>query len=83
VLQELWAYSPLVTKGSYLVVFDTTIADTPDGFFAGRPWDRNNNPKTAVHSFLRSTDRFEIDRSICDKLMITVARDGYLKCVRD
>jgi cephalosporin hydroxylase len=83
VLQELRAYSPLVTKGSYLVVFDTTIADTPEGFFSDRPWDRDNNPKTAVHSFLRSTDRFEIDRSVCDKLMITVARDGYLKCVRD
>jgi cephalosporin hydroxylase len=83
VLQELWVYSPLVTKGSYLVAFDTTIADTPDGFFSDKPWDRNNNPKTAVHSFLRATDRFEIDRSICDKLMITVARDGYLRCVRD
>jgi cephalosporin hydroxylase len=83
VLHELWAYSPLVTKGSYLVAFDTTIADTPEGFFSDRPWDRTNNPKTAVHSFLRSTDRFEIDRSICDKLMITVARDGYLRCVRD
>lgn len=83
VLQELWAYSPLVTKGSYLVAFDTTIGDTPDGFFSDRPWDRTNNPKTAVHSFLRSTDRFEIDRSVCDKLMITVARDGYLRCVRD
>jgi cephalosporin hydroxylase len=83
VLQELWAYSPLVTKGSYLVVFDTTIADTPDGFFPDRAWDRHNNPKTAVHSFLRATDRFEIDRSICGKLLITVARDGYLRCVRD
>jgi cephalosporin hydroxylase len=83
VLAELQAYGPLVSKGSYLVVFDTSIADAPEGFFAGKPWDRNDNPMTAVHAYLAGTDRFEIDRSISDKLLVTVARDGYLRCVRD
>ena len=83
VLRELELYSPLVTCGSYLVVFDTIIEDMPEGFFPDRPWDKGNSPKTAVHEFLKTTDRFEIDEDIPNKLLITVAPDGYLKCVKD
>jgi cephalosporin hydroxylase len=83
VLAELQAYAPLVSKGSYLVVFDTSIADAPEGFFAGKPWSRTDNPMTAVHAYLATTKRFEIDRAISDKLLVTVARDGYLRCVAD
>jgi cephalosporin hydroxylase len=83
VLKEMNLYSPLVTKGSYLVVFDTVIEDMPKGFFADRPWDKGNNPKTAVREFLRSNDRFVIDKEIENKLLITAAPDGYLKCIKD
>lgn len=83
VLQELNLYSPLVTKGSYLVVFDTIIEDMPGEFFSDRPWGQSNNPKTAVRLFLQTNDRFVIDKSIQDKLLITVAPDGYLICVKD
>lgn len=83
VLKELELYSPLVTKGSYLVVFDTVIEDLPDDFFPDRPWGKGNNPKTAVHEFLRKTQGFEIDRTIQHKLLITVAPDGYLKRIAD
>ncbi|MCJ7655236.1 MAG: cephalosporin hydroxylase family protein [Dehalococcoidia bacterium] len=83
VLKELQLYSPLVTKGSYLVVFDTIIEDMPEGYFADRPWDRGNNPKTAVWEFLKANHRFIIDESIVNKLLITTAADGYLKCVED
>jgi len=83
VLRELQLYSPLVTKGSYLVVFDTIIEDMPEDFFLDRPWGKGNNPKTAVWDFLKSNDRFEIDKEIENKLLITVAPDGYLKCVSD
>ena len=82
VLKELQLYSPLVTKGSYLVVFDTVIEDMPENFFPDRPWGKGNNPKTAVWEFLKTNNRFEIDKSIENKLLITVAPDGYLKCVR-
>ena len=82
VLKELQLYSPLVTKGSYLVVFDTIIEDMPDDFFPDRPWGKGNNPKTAVWEFLKTNDRFEIDKSIENKLLITVAPDGWLKRVR-
>jgi len=83
VLTELRCYSALVTKGCYLVVLDTIIEDLPEGQFADRPWSRGNNPKTAVHEFLRTTDRFEIDRKYPEKLMITVAPDGFLHCTKD
>jgi len=83
VLQELELYSPLVGRNSYLVVLDTVIEDMPEEMFSERPWGKGNNPKTAVWEFLRANDRFEIDRDIEAKLLITVAPDGYLKCVKD
>ena len=83
VLKELELYSPLVTKGSYLVVFDTILEDMPKGFYSDRPWDKGNNPKTAVTEFLKTSNRFEIDKYIDSKLIITVNPDGYLKCIKD
>lgn len=83
VLEELKAYESLVKKGGYIVVFDTIVADLPNEFFQDRPWDNKNNPKSAVKEFLESNDRFEIDYNFENKLLITVAPQGYLKCVRD
>lgn len=83
VLRELELYAPLVTRGCYLVVFDTVIEDLPADFFPDRPWGKGNNPKTAVHEYLRGTDRFRIDKDLEAKLLITVAPDGYLECVKD
>ena len=82
VLEELHAYAPLTSKGSYCVVFDTIIEDMPKDSFPNRPWGKNNNPKTAVWKFLKENSDFEIDKSIQNKLMITVAPDGYLKKVK-
>lgn len=82
VLAELKAYAPLASLGSYCVVFDTVIEDVPDQLPGLRPWGKGNNPKTAVHEFLRNDDRFEIDRDIQTKIQITVAPDGYLRRVR-
>ncbi len=83
VLKELQLYSTLVKKGSYIVVFDTAIEDLPKGFFRDRPWGKGNNPKTAVWEFLKTNDRFIIDKEIENKLLITVAPDGYLRCIKD
>lgn len=79
VLDELNAYADLVTPGSYCVVFDTIVEDMPAGSYPDRPWDIGDNPKTAVHAFLPQHPEFSIDRSIQDKLLLTVAPDGYLK----
>jgi cephalosporin hydroxylase len=82
VLKELHLYSPLVTKGSYLVVFDTIIEDMPEDFFPDRPWGKGNNPKTAVWEFLKTNNRFIVDKEIENKLLITVVPNGYLKRIR-
>ena len=82
VLAELDGYGPLTSVGSYCVVFDTIIEDLPAGTFPDRAWDRGNNPKTAVHAWIKSHPEFEIDQAIHNKLMITVAPDGFLRRVR-
>jgi len=83
VLKEMHLYSPLVSKGSYLIVLDTIIEDMPKNASQDRPWSKGNNPKTAVDEFLKNNDRFKIDKNIENKLLITVAPNGYLKCVKD
>lgn len=79
VLAELEAYAPLTSVGSYCVVFDTVIEDMPAGSFPNRPWDKGNNPKTAVRGYLERHPEFEIDRHMDHKLLISVAPNGYLK----
>lgn len=86
VLDELRAYSPLVSSGSYIVVFDTLIEDMEENTYPDRPWGKSNNPMTAVRQFLdelkREGDekmRFEIDTEIDASLMISVAKNGYLR----
>ncbi|MEK4734117.1 cephalosporin hydroxylase family protein [Paenibacillus sp. FSL L8-0641] len=83
VLRELEVYSPFVTKESYLVVLDTIVEDMPDHFFGNRPWKKGNSPKSAVRQFLQENKRFTVDASIENKLLITVAPGGYLKCISD
>jgi len=81
VFAELNAYADLVTVGSYCIVFDTVVEDLPAGSFPDRAWDVGNNPKTAVHEWLKIHPEFEIDKDIDNKLLISVAPDGYLKRV--
>jgi cephalosporin hydroxylase len=83
VLAELRLYSPLVTSGGYLIVLDTIVEDLPKSLFTDRPWGPGDNPKTAVRAFLRESDRFVVDANIHNKLQITVAPDGWLRCVKD
>lgn len=82
VLRELELYSPLVALGSYIIVFDTVIELMREDAFSGRPWGAGNNAGTAVAAFLATTDRFEADDMITNKLVISVAPGGYLRCVR-
>jgi cephalosporin hydroxylase len=79
VLAELKAYAPLTSKGSYCIVFDTLIEDMLEDAYPDRPWGKGDNPKTAVWEYLKTHPEFEIDKTIQNKLLITVAPDGYLK----
>lgn len=81
VLQELQYYSPLVSAGSYLVVFDTIIEAMPKDTFLDRPWNVGDNPKTAIDAFLKENKMFLIDNEIDNQLMISAAKGGYLKRV--
>lgn len=82
VLAELEAYAPLTSVGSYCVVFDTIVEDMPAEMFPNRPWGPGDNPKTAVWEYLKTHSEFEIDKSIQNKLLITVAPDGFLKRIK-
>ncbi|MCZ7660901.1 MAG: cephalosporin hydroxylase family protein [Xanthobacteraceae bacterium] len=81
VAAELRLYSPLVTKGSYLIVCDTVVDDMPADCFPDRPWGPGDSPKTAVREFLKSTERFQIDEEYENKLLLTVCPEGYLECI--
>ncbi len=81
VAQELRHYAPLVTNGSYLIVFDTVVDDMPADAFPNRPWGPGNNPKTAVREFLGNSKDFAVDVELESKLLITVAPGGYLRRV--
>jgi cephalosporin hydroxylase len=79
VLEEMRAYSPFVTKDSYLLVFDTIVEDLPGDIYTNRPWSVGDNPKTAVREFLKTNKNFIIDRTMDNQLLISVAPEGFLK----
>ena len=82
VLAELNAYADLVTIGSYCIVFDTVIENLPSGLYSDRPWDVDDNPMTAVRSWLPSHPEFVVDQAMDKKLQVSVAPQGYLKRTR-
>ena len=82
VLRELNLYSPFVTPGSYLIVYDTLIEHMPDDMYPDRPWRRGDNPLTAVKEFLAQNSDFEVDHEVEQKLLITVAPGGYLRRIK-
>jgi cephalosporin hydroxylase len=93
VLAELEAYAPMVTPGSYCMVGDTVIEDAPTYMVSERPWGKGNSPKSAVWEYLRRVSdegrrsvhgdpmKWEIDRFIEAKIVLTGSPDGYLKRV--
>ncbi len=82
VLLELNAYANLASIGSYCCVFDTLIEDMHEDSYPNRSWGVGNNPKTAVKEYLENNNNFIIDKDIENKLLITVAPDGYLKRIK-
>ena len=83
VLKEMEFYSPLVKAGSYLVVLDSCVEFMKADAFPDRPWGVGDNPYTAIHAFLRTNSRFQIDQEIEDKLLVSAAPSGWLKCISD
>ena len=79
-------YAPLVTKGCYLVVWDSGLEDLSDEANNTveklRPWGRGNNPKTAMLQYLGSLDpkitQYTNDKTLRAKLGISAASDAFL-----
>lgn len=79
VLEELRAYAPMTTPGSYCVVFDTLVEHLPDEAIGDRPWGRGDNPLTAVWAYMDECGDFEVDTDIDHRLQVSVAGGGYLR----
>jgi cephalosporin hydroxylase len=82
VLQELRLYSPLVSVGSYIVVFDTSIEWLDPKYIGDRPWGRGNSPYTAVQEFMKGNEEFVVDSDIEDRILLTSAVGGWLKRIK-
>jgi cephalosporin hydroxylase len=73
VAQELEAYAPFVTPGSYLLVQDGVI-DVLPVFRPGRP-----GPLPAIRAFLRQHPEFEVDHARSERFLITHHPHGWLR----
>jgi cephalosporin hydroxylase len=78
VLAELRALAGLLPVGSLIVVADTLVEEMPEGTYPGRPWDKGNNPMTAVSQFLEETQDFQRSLDWGRRGLLTENRDGVL-----
>jgi cephalosporin hydroxylase len=80
VCAELELYGALVTKDSYMIVLDTVIEELPGSLYPDKAYGPGNNPKTAIHAFLKRSSRFAIDEEFDRKLLVSAAPNGFLRC---
>jgi len=82
VLKELKVYSQFVSPGSYIVVQDTYWDLMPRSMkkeLIARGWSvSTQGPLEAIKEFLRTNNKFEIDKSR-EKFLLTWYPSGYLK----
>jgi cephalosporin hydroxylase len=79
VLAELELLAPLLPVGSHVMVADTLVEEFPAGYYGNRPWDRGNNPLTAVQSFLAGHSEFVLDPAWARRGLLSEFRDGILR----
>ena len=51
----------------------------PNNYYPNRDWNKLNNPMTAIKEFLKSNKNFEVNQKIDHKLMVSMAKNGFLK----
>jgi cephalosporin hydroxylase len=74
VIREMETFSPLVTKGSYLIVEDTNVNGHPsDPGHGPGPWE-------AVTRFLAAHAEFQVDTG-CERFLLTYNPRGWLRRV--
>ena len=79
VLEELNHFSKLVSRGSYIIVFDTVAEVLGFSIFPEKPWGMGNNPYTAVDKFLEKNKKFCVDANYDNLSMISTCQNGILK----
>jgi cephalosporin hydroxylase len=82
VLAELRLLAPLLPVGGLVLVADTLVEEFPAGFYPDRPWDKGNNPLTAVRAFLAENDAFAEATEWSRRALVTEFRDGIIRRVR-
>lgn len=82
VFAEMELYSQLVSKNSYMVVFDTVAEFIGVNVMQNRPWGVGNNPMTAVNEFIKNNEDFEIDPELDNLATISCNQRGFLKKIR-
>jgi len=63
-------------------VADTLIEEFPPGHYPDRPWDKGNNPLTAVKEFLSENSDYQLSEKWSRRGLITEFRDGVLERYR-
>ncbi len=82
VLAELRLLAPLLPVGSLVLVADTLVEEFPAGYYANRPWDKGDNPATAVREFLAERSDFEMAQDWSRRALVTEFRDGVIRRLR-
>jgi len=80
VLKELNLYSPLVSKGSYIIVEDTIMPEVAK-YKHAKDYYGNDNTKQAVGIFMKNNKEFVVDKTR-EKLGFTYFPGGFLKRIK-
>lgn len=82
VLAELRLLAPLLPVGGLVLVADTLVEEFPAGYYPDRPWDKGNNPLTAVRAFLSENSDFAVADDWSRRALVTEFRDGVIRRIR-
>ena len=78
VLKELNLYSKFLNKNNYIVADDTIVNEIPNQTYRPRPWNVNNNPMTAVNTFIKKNKNFKIDDTLNYNQLVASSPHGYI-----
>ena len=86
---ELNLYAGMVSIGSYIVVFDSTVEELTQDQIAifnneynDGDWGKGNNPGSAVRKFLENNSNFKLDPFFNSRSMVSNCRGGFLKRIK-
>ena len=61
-----------------MIVADTIISEMPANYYKDRPWDKNQNPLTAVDEFLATNPGFYKSTRWGRRSLMGECRDGII-----